>query len=55
MKKKSRNIKYCNICILPNTRPNLNFDRFGVCDGCKKTQKKINWSLRLSEFKKISK
>ena len=48
-------MKYCKICILPNTRPNLNFDKFGICDVCNKKQKKINWSLRLKEFKELVK
>ena len=48
-------MKYCKICILPNTRPNLNFDKFGICDVCNKNQKKINWSFRLNEFKELVK
>ena len=48
-------MKYCRECILPNSRPNLNFDKFGVCDGCSKTQTKTNWKLRLKEFKKLVK
>jgi len=55
MKKQKKNLKYCKICILPNTRPNLIFDKSGVCDGCKKIQKKTNWNLRLKEFKKLVK
>ena len=55
MKRQITNLKYCNICILPNTRPNLKFDKFGVCDACEKKQKKINWSLRIDEFKKLVK
>ena len=46
-------MKYCNVCVLPNSRPNLNFDKFGVCDGCSKIQVKTNWKLRLEEFKKL--
>jgi N-acetyl sugar amidotransferase len=48
-------MKYCNVCVLPNSRPNLNFDKFGVCDGCSKIQVKTNWKLRLEEFKKLVK
>ena len=55
MKRQITNLKYCNICILPNTRPNLKFDKFGVCDACEKKQKKVNWSLRIDEFKKLVK
>jgi N-acetyl sugar amidotransferase len=39
--------------VLPSSRPNLNFDKFGVCDGCSKIQVKTNWKLRLEEFKKL--
>ncbi len=55
IKQKRENLKYCKICILPNTRPNLIFDKTGICDGCKKIQKKINWNLRLKEFKELIK
>jgi len=48
-------MKYCNVCVLPNSRPNLNFDKFGVCDGCSKIQTKTDWKLRLKEFKKLVK
>ena len=41
IKQKRENLKYCNICILPNTRPNLIFDKTGTCDGCKKIQKRL--------------
>ena len=55
IKQKRENLKYCNICILPNTRPNLIFDKTGTCDGCKKIQKKTNSNLRLKEFKELIK
>ena len=49
-------IKYCKKCVTPNTRPDIDFDRFGICSACnnhiaKKT--KINWKKRLIEFRKI--
>ena len=31
------------------------FDKFGICDVCNKKQKKINWALRLNEFKELVK
>ena len=27
-------LKWCRLCILPNTRPNLIFDKFGICNAC---------------------
>jgi len=42
---KKLKIKYCNNCVTPNTRPNIDFDNFGICSACKNSiQKKIiNW------------
>ena len=28
-------LKYCKKCILPITKPDLEFDDIGVCQGCK--------------------
>ena len=40
-------LKYCQRCILPNTRPNLFTDKFSslcsVCSAIKKRKKPINW------------
>ena len=27
-------IKYCKKCVIPNTRPDINFDNLGVCSAC---------------------
>tara|TARA_X000000950_G_scaffold288388_1_gene404904 strand:- start:47886 stop:49004 length:1119 start_codon:yes stop_codon:yes gene_type:complete len=45
-------IKWCRKCVLPNTRPNLIFDKNGVCNACKQSQikKKINWQDRRDQF-----
>ena len=41
IKQKRENLKYCNICILPNTRPNLIFDKTtGHAMVVKKSKKK---------------
>ena len=32
---------WCKSCVLPNSRPNLIFDRDGVCNACKIKKKKI--------------
>ena len=48
-------IKYCNNCILPNSRPNLNINESGICSGCKSTDFKqvINWKERKKLFKEL--
>lgn len=41
---------------MPNTKPDLTFDKNGVCDAClsaKKKEGKINWNERKAEFEKI--
>jgi uncharacterized protein (TIGR00730 family) len=49
------NIKWCSNCLLPNTRPNLTFDKNNLCSACKnfENKKKINWKERKIEFEKI--
>ena len=57
-------LKYCSECLMPNTKPNLNF-LDGICNTChyyrnyKFTKGKINWNLRKKQFsyliKKIKK
>lgn len=48
------NLKYCKICVLPNTRPNINFDECGNCN-CATSEKKdeINWSSRQRDFNEL--
>ena len=50
-----KQLKYCKICVLPNTRPNISFDNksntCSVCFSLSIRKKKINWKLRK---KKIS-
>lgn len=57
-------MKWCQSCILPDTRPNLVIEEDGVCNACKshKVKKDINWSERseslaqvIKNAKKISK
>ena len=44
-------MKYCNKCILPDTRPNLTINDKGLCNSKCSSDKVINWSKRLKEFK----
>ena len=47
-------IKYCNTCILPNTRPNIQFDAEGRCNGATLDNKRnINWVKREGDFQKL--
>lgn len=51
-------MKYCNACVMPNTKPDLTFDEEGVCDACRSAQKKdqdIDWDKRREEFEGIVK
>ena len=49
------NTKYCTKCILPSTKPDLEFDENGVCQGCNAYNNRdtIDWSLREKEFQKL--
>ena len=46
-------MNFCKKCVMPNTKPDLHFDEFGVCDACR-TQvdknKNIDWKQREGEF-----
>lgn len=51
-------IRYCEKCVMPNTKPNMNFDE-SICPSCnyhlEKKSKKIRWMDRKKEFLKIIK
>ncbi|MAW01532.1 MAG: N-acetyl sugar amidotransferase [Candidatus Pelagibacter sp.] len=51
--------KYCKICILPNTRPNLKLNSNGICNACDnnniKKIKEIKWKQRKKKFIQIIK
>ena len=48
-------IRYCKKCLYPDTKPNLVFDKKGVCNACNNffKRKKINWGKREKEFLKF--
>ncbi len=50
-------MKWCNSCILPDTRPNLFVKEDGMCNACHnhKIKESIDWKLRENTFKKIVK
>ncbi len=48
-------IRYCNQCVIPETRPHTEIDEDGICSGCKyfNQRSKIDWNLRKKELFKI--
>jgi N-acetyl sugar amidotransferase len=48
-------MRYCNNCILPDTRPNLVIGADGVCNACKShgTKREIDWVARSDAFKAV--
>lgn len=50
-------MKWCNTCVLPNTRPNIVIDANGVCNACKNSLKKyveIDWDYRERSFRQVA-
>lgn len=44
---------YCAVCILPDTRPNLDIDKSGICSACNNFNlgtKEIDWDEQLLKF-----
>ena len=50
-----KKIQWCKNCVLPNTRPNLKFNKNGICNACENNNEKISWKKRFIELKKINK
>lgn len=48
-------MKYCKICLYPDTKPGLGFDENGVCDACKYVglKESIDWKKRYEELKDL--
>lgn len=48
------NMRYCRLCVLPHTRPNLHFDDDGNCN-CATAEKKasIDWGVRKTQFREL--
>jgi len=45
-------IKFCKTCLMPNTRPRIEFDDAGICNACHTAKRKetIDWEARRAEF-----
>ena len=50
-------MKYCSICIMPDTKPDLFINKDGVCNACVsyKKRKNIGWEKRYKELETILK
>lgn len=49
-------MKYCNHCILPDTRPGLVIGEDGICNACKNSFEKkkiIDWKIREAQFAEV--
>jgi N-acetyl sugar amidotransferase len=49
---RSRTVRYCSRCIMPDTRPRIVFDETGVCNACRNADEKdsIDWAARRAEL-----
>jgi N-acetyl sugar amidotransferase len=48
--------RYCQHCILPETRPGVKLDSEGVCQGCRnaETKARLDWSQRAAAFQEVA-
>ncbi len=48
-------IRYCTRCLMPETKPDLEFDADGVCSACRYFEKRgaVDWDTRKGELQKI--
>lgn len=49
-------MRFCNKCVMPDTKPDLYFDDEGVCDACRSAERKeslIDWDERRRAFEEI--
>lgn len=46
---------YCKRCLLPSTKPGLEFDSEGICGACRnyENRKEVDYATRMEELKKI--
>ena len=48
-------MKYCKICVMPDTRPGISFNNEGICSACQafENRKNVNFEARFEELKTI--
>ncbi len=47
-------MRYCKLCVIPDTRPNIHFNEEGVCSACvlaAQKKQEIDWKAREAEFR----
>lgn len=49
-------MKYCTLCVMPDTKPDLRFDEDGVCSACNNynSRNRIDWDIREKEFHEVT-
>jgi N-acetyl sugar amidotransferase len=49
---RASHVRYCTHCLMPDTRPRVQFDGDGVCNACLNADTKdaVDWSARAEEF-----
>jgi|TARA_B100000315_G_scaffold169759_1_gene158331 N-acetyl sugar amidotransferase len=53
--KEGKMIRYCNRCVMPETKPDLLIDEEGVCNACRSYEKRVevDWEAREKELLRI--
>ena len=48
-------LNYCKSCIMPDSKPDLSFDKDGVCNACRnyENRSKVNWEERKVELNQL--
>ena len=48
-------MRYCTRCIIPDTRPHIQFDVQGVCNACRAhaSKPRIDWAQRQQAFREV--
>jgi len=54
-RRKIRALRYCRLCVLPDSRPNLDFDTDGVCHACRThaQRRQTDWAARERDFRAL--
>lgn len=48
-------LSYCKNCVMPDTKPDLQFDAFGVCSACRSFEQResVDWNARYEQLQVI--
>lgn len=48
-------MQYCKRCVMPDTRPGIQFNEDGICQSCINFEKRknIDWDKRFKELEKL--